>query len=1414
MSSLLPILIPYIPPTLLRNVLADPAAPVAPVAHTFAAAVLFVDVSGFTPLTESLSQKGSEGSEELTRLLNSYFHRMVDLLEAEGGEIAKFSGDALTVLFPAEDEPLAWATRRAYQAAVAMQAAMDAFSAMPTSVGMATLGMKIGIGAGDVITLQVGGVLNRWEYVVAGDPLRQVAAAESQANRGEIILSPEAVALLHPDPLPAHPLLAPDWASLPDDAAAAAAAVLRHYVPGAMVEWLQAGLREWLAVLRPMSVLFIGVGGLDYTQEETPNRLHALVRAVQKTIYRYEGSLNKVVVDDKGTVLLALFGAPPLAHEDDAERAVRCALEIQSKIREGAMRDTGLRLAIGIASGRVFAGPVGSDSRREYTALGDTVNLAARLMGKAGANGILCEFETFRQVRNRIVFDTLLPMRLKGKAGLVRVYSPSRGPWAMTPAQPPTLTTTTAFVGRQPELAQLEQALDLLQAGQGRIVLIEGEAGIGKSRLVLELIRLLRERGLTGLLGAGQSIEQQTPYRAWRDIFTSYFDLEHIVQPEEQRARVQHVADEVAPEHHERLPLLNDVLNLGLPDTALTAELDPALRQQNLALLLTGLLQAWARERPLTIVLEDAHWLDSLSWDLAMHTLRTLVAARVPLLLVVATRLLGDRAMATRHIATLRALETTTTIHLQDMEPEETVQLVTARLGLPAGHLPEPLAEMVRQRAGGNPFFAEELIFTLRDHNIISIEADPETGPRCVIHSDIAQVAHTLPDTVQGLILARIDHLSPESQLTLKVSAVIGRVFSYTALHYTTQRHTTINEISLRGHLDGLAALDLTPLEAPEPELRYFFKHIITQDVAYQTLLFAQRRALHRTVAAWHEQRYGGYVPEPPGSDSLPGEQATAQYALPEAILQRLAPYFPLLVYHYRQAEDPLRERYYARLTGEQAAARFANAEAITYLSRALELTPEGDERYALLLAREQVYSLQGAREAQREDLAALQALVEHLDDKRKQAEVALRFGNYADVTGDYPGAIQAAQEAVRLSQAAGEASSEAAGYLQWGRAHWRQGEYQAAQTQLEHALTLTREARIHQLEADVLRNLGHVSADQGDIDSARTYYEQTLQIYQGLEDRLGKSKALGNLGNVAADQGDASTARAYYEQDLQLCRELGDRQGESYALGNIASILRDQGDYAAATTCYEQSLRICHELDDLQGESQVLGELGAIALYQGKYQQANDYYHQALLLCQEIGDRLGETLMLAYLGFLLHQTGRNDAAQVYSMQALQLAQEIGDRHSQGYALTFLGHALLELGLPTKAAAVYQEAVDLRSAANQPHLAMEPLAGLARAALLQGDLSLATAHVEAILAYLQNGTLEGTDDPVRVYLTCYRVLRASNDARMLDLLEAAYRLLVERAARISDDGMQQSFLEQLPAHRELLHEIGQRMLQR
>jgi len=296
-------------------------------------------------------------------------------------------------------------------------------------------------------------------------------------------------------------------------------------------------------------------------------------------------------------------------------------------------------------------------------------------------------------------------------------------------------------------------------------------------------------------------------------------------------------------------------------------------------------------------------------------------------------------------------------------------------------------------------------------------------------------------------------------------------------------------------------------------------------------------------------------------------------------------------------------------------------------------------------------------------------------------------------------------------------------------------------------------------------------------------------------------------LAAVCWSQGRHAEAKTYLEQMLPLLSQSGDQLSKAAALGNLGILASDQGDYSEAKAHYERALLIHQEFGHPQGRSTGFVNLGELCLSLGVYAEAKAHLLQALTINREMGAKQREALVLAYLGLLSHYQGEDETARECSQQALKLAQEVGDRPRQGMAWMMLGHALLGLERLEEAAEAYRESVALRHELGQPNLATEPLAGLARVALAQGDPMQAQAHVEEILSHLETGTLDGATAPFQIYLTCYRVLKASQDLRTQEILATAYDLLQERAARITDEEMRRSFLENVAAHREIVREL-------
>ncbi len=900
----------YVPNVVRQRLISDPGIPVEPSMERFRSAVLFADISGFTALTERIATQGPEGVETITHILNNYFARMVETIYTHGGDVVKFAGDALLAVWREDEQHDA--CLQAASCALALQEHLHQYS----PVENVFLKIRIGLGSGDAVIAYVGGLMQRWEFVVTGSPVAQASLAQVSAKPGQVVASPEirerlgAKAILDGDVLLSlhSPVLTDHKIHTIPLIADEHIPALQAYIPGAITNRLSAGQAAWMAELRRVTVLFIELPGFNQADAQAPDmaaqlekltEAQTVLHALQEILYSYEGSANKISVDEKGVTLLAAMGLPPFSHSDDPLRAVLAALDIVAKIEK-----LGLVCRVGIATGRVFCGSIGSSRRREYTMIGKVVNLAARLKVAAALDetnlNIFCDTATWDASSKRVGFYTLPPVSVKGIDYPVPVYCPIERIRGAS-------RSSGRLIGRIAERAALAGHLATLKEGAGQVVVLEGEAGMGKSRLVDDLLQSADREDIKILVGAGDAIEKSASYHPWRPIFRQLFGLEDALNGMEagRQGMVSLTGEQVdgilaslaqrLPDMVEQAPLLDVVLPIDLPDNDLTRHMRGQARAHDTQRLLVALLGQASRMAPMLLVLEDAHWLDSASWALARA-----VAEELPnIYLVIVARPLGDAPpIDYKRLADAPA---TQFIKLQPMPAEDALALVCMRLGVRS--LPNAVSDLITQKAEGHPFFSEELAYALRDARLLQIQ-DGE----CLLIASSDEMNSFIPNTIEGVITSRIDRLTPQEQLTLKIASVIGRVF---ALRVLRDIHPiAIDRPLLEEHLSRLEQLDLTPLDTPSPDLSYIFKHIITQEVAYNLMLFTQRKQLHRSVAEWYERTH----------------------------TEDLSPYYPLLAHHYTQAEDRAKAIEYLIKAGERALLQFANQEAVGFLSEALHL--------------------------------------------------------------------------------------------------------------------------------------------------------------------------------------------------------------------------------------------------------------------------------------------------------------------------------------------------------------------------------------------------------------------------------------------------------------------------------------------
>jgi predicted ATPase/class 3 adenylate cyclase len=819
-------------------------------------AVLLADVSGFTALTEALTRALGPrlGAEELLRRLNRVYDALIAEVDRYRGSVVGFSGDAMTCWFDGDDG------RAATTCALAMQAAMRPFAAPPAEVGAAPLAIKVAVASGPARRLLVGDPAIQRIDVLAGATVARAAAGAQMARTGEVVVDEPTAAGADAglrvldwrvDPVTGERFVAVGSVSAPAPAApwprlepgAPPAAEARAWLLPEVFARLEGGHGEFLTELRPAVPLFLAFAGIDYDgDEEAGGKLDAFVRWVQTVLTRYGGALIQLTIGDKGSYLQAVFGAP-IAHEDDARRAVAAARELSAPPPALAFI---AEVRIGVSQGTMRTGAYGGATRRTYGVQGDEVNVAARLMEHAEPGQVIAGGRVAAATRRAFGWIGLPPLTVKGKAEPVAVarLAPA-APESASPAQ-----LVGAMVGRTAERALIADCLDsLLRAGaqRGATLVIEGEAGIGKSRLVDDVRDQARARGVRFLLGAGDAIEQATPFHAWRGVVGQLLGLDGSAEPAAQRAQVER-ALAAAPDRLRLAPLLNPALPFALPDNDLTASLEGQARADATRELILDLIEDACRREAMALVVDDAHWLDSASWALAAAVGRR----GLPMLFALVTRPPSDPAPGYRETL---AIDGARRLQLDALSPGEALTLACRRLGVAA--LPEPAAELIVEKAQGNPLFGEELASALRDGGWLLVrDGDCELAPGV---ADLRAV--DFPDTVQGVITSRIDRLAPAEQLTLKVASVIGRQFTFETVRAV--HPATDDARLLTVQLDALDRLGFTPVSEPAPDPTYAFKHVIIQEAAYNLMLFEQRRALHRAVGEWCERTFAD-APAPP----------------------------------------------------------------------------------------------------------------------------------------------------------------------------------------------------------------------------------------------------------------------------------------------------------------------------------------------------------------------------------------------------------------------------------------------------------------------------------------------------------------------------------------------------------------------
>jgi class 3 adenylate cyclase len=891
-------------PNLLLRFLAKKWPCDLPTMEPIGGSLLWIDIVGSTALTNDFAGQGPEGIEILTKLLNSYFSLLTDTIHEHGGDVIAFAGDALLCFWPMLEGDLGGASLRAAGCAWAARSSLKALQ-IPELVRQDRVRVSMYIASGQLDFVALGGADGRHHFLVKGEALSQIQSASGVAEPDEIAISPATYFLIRDACVSVT--LARGWRTLkglsrragvlPIEGCAVPQtqiSAVRSFLSPTMNALVGMGPDDSTAEFRRVTLISVRVSDTFHSEQDPPSTLQDACISIERAVGAYEGAIEAVRADDKGIIVTVAFGLPFSSHEDDSWRGVSTALAILNALNLGrteglARREPRGPSSIGVATGSVFCGFLGGKYRSHYALVGDPANLSSRLMQEARGH-ILCDEITYKEASSRMTFTRGKPVRAKGFAKPVEVFVPVVA--ADLPSRDARLKTP--LFGRSDERKRLTRQLHVVRdTNAGRLVWIEGEPGIGKSRLLAFLVARAQDEGFCVASAAGDQIRRSVLYYPWKRIFRGLFGDGGDARREKLRAAFLPLL-EGNPLLMSWAPILEALIPLGLEENEITTQMSGRARTEATAELVIHILRRISESSPIALVLDDGHWIDSASWGLL-----SAVGRRVPrLLIAIASRPVD---LPPGYFQELKERPDTELLLLGPLNPHDMNDIAAARLGV--RELPRELEQLIFDRATGNPFFCEEIIFALRDSGAICVEE-----ARCHLVKDISKQIINLPSTVQGMITSRFDRLDTGQKRALKVASAIGRTFSVELLADVCAQDSTKGQ--LRAHLRNLARLDLAlPAEEERSEV-YAFKHAITQEVIYSLMMPEQRQELHRAIANWYEARY---------QDDL-------------------TPFLSLLAFHWRRSGSLGKATEYLVRAGQNALSQHANAEAVQFLTEALRL--------------------------------------------------------------------------------------------------------------------------------------------------------------------------------------------------------------------------------------------------------------------------------------------------------------------------------------------------------------------------------------------------------------------------------------------------------------------------------------------
>lgn len=1227
---------------------------------SFCSTTLFVDISGFTPLTEQLMQHGTEGAEILSDILDQIFKPIVERVYVQGGIIPHFAGDAFTAIFEGEK------TNLVAGIALKIKLKFDENPFVQTKFGDFKINVRIGLSYGLVEWGILGNNLKTFYF--KGSAVERATLAQTQAQPQQIIIDKwfkeifnaqkfdlqcinENFSILNnnlnmPPLLPCSARSDNIECSKPyillenklESVHSLTASDLTYFIPPHIIEQNVKG------EFRDVVAIFISFANAhEYVD------LEAISSIILKEFENYGGYFKEIDFSEKNGVMVGFFGAPK-SFENNTIRALECALAIQNELSLLQTKKPYL-FRFGLASGMAFAGIVGGKERCQYAVVGDRVNLAARLMQNAEWGEILVN-KNMLNVRT-FEFHKKRKVTYKGMS----YETPTFQLLKKCPEEKTFFSGN--MIGRNSELEKLFNfSREITQNKVAIVANIYGEAGIGKSRLTYELRQNLEKT--SDIYWANCPVDQilKKPFNPFVYFLKQFFHQNPEKTADENRVFFKNafenlcksIPKEPNTEGGELLrtqSVLAALIGLTYLDS-LWEQLDAKGRYDNTLIALRSLFISISMSQPLVIELEDAHWLDDDSQLFLNYFIKKIATQSI---LILTTSRYNDEGMKTpvfedfllkeQHILPLEIdLNSFTKADLSDF---------TAHI-LRGGIHPD-FTETLWRTTNGNPFYVEQVLDYFIENDLLQL-VDNE-----LVNSKIWQIKDPnvkISNSISAVLTARIDRLSTILKETVKAAAVIGREFELPILTEVMMAHDEY----IRRNGNGKMALREQVKNAENGqiwsamnELRYIFKHSLLREAIYDMQLKTRLRELHEMIAKAIEKIYA----------------------------EQLDDRFIDLAFHYEQANNPSKTNEYLKKAGDFARRKFQNQQAVDLYERLLKNTKDKAEIIKTLIKKGEIMLLIGQWKASEFCFEEALNIVISENMELFKGRVYNAVGLLLMLKGNYFDAQNQLEKAATFSEQFIDYQGIAKAYGNLGNLYFRQGEYENAKDYYTQSIGISRENNLRS-NAQIVSHLGLTYMNQGNYTEGVRCQEEELKICELQNDSVGMSNIYVNLGIVWSEKGDYENALDCLEKGLILSKKLGNKQLTSIAMGCVGNVWLQKGDFEQSQSYFEQDLKMAEELGDKQGIAIACELIAKLNSVKGEFEEAIDFFEKSLTLSHALHYQKG-------IAKALHGMGEVYAFQCDYLKALDclekainVCRKINNNLILGNCLTDKGNVLIRLG--------------------------------------------------------------------------------------------------------------------------------------